>query len=202
MHQVVTLWDMAQKQDVDGLSAHIQWDGNAILYDSHPELSPRATQRHYGSFSLLHDQENNPSGFRLTRRFTADEKRREVFESGFPRAKLEGDVIHRALYCVQSFVNEHLKDVMLLRLEWNSDSTASVLHVNSGLSSLWDAFWYQFAETIADKIEVTRKCVRPGCSVILENPRANRNYCSDACGMKAYRKRPTYHERKRKAEHL
>ncbi len=99
-------------------------------------------------------------------------------------------------------MNEHLKDIMLLRLEWDSDRDASVLHVGLGLSSLWDALWYQFAETIANKIEVARKCVRPGCSVILENPRANKAYCSNACKMKAYRKGPTYYERKRKAEHF
>jgi hypothetical protein len=45
----------------------------------------------------------------------------------------------------------------------------------------------------------TRVCKGPGCSTILENPRANKVYCSTSCRMRAYRKSPTYSKNRRKS---
>jgi hypothetical protein len=110
--------------------------------------------------------------------------------------------MYQALYCVQSFVNEHVREIMLPRLEWNADRDALVLRADLAFLSLWDALWYQFAETIGQTVEMARKCKRSGCSVILENPRVNKEYCSNACKMKAYRKGLTYHKNRHKAKHI
>ncbi len=40
MRQAVSVWQMARKGDVEGLSPFIEWDGRSVRYNSHPELAP------------------------------------------------------------------------------------------------------------------------------------------------------------------
>ncbi len=85
MQQAVTLWDMVQNEDIDGLSKHVQWDGKAALYNSHPELSPQ--NMYYGSFNFQLGRGGKPPVFHNTRKFVADANNVEFFESGFSRKK-------------------------------------------------------------------------------------------------------------------
>jgi hypothetical protein len=173
MRQAVALWDMLQAGDTDKLSRHFWWEGQNILkYVSDPPSVPGE-----GLGGAPPTTQPQPESFSV---------RGAWLERFHP-----GDVIEPARYAVQRLVNRHLKEWGSSQLLWERRSTRLRLHlVPDGLAG---ALWLQFARAI-DGEKTYRRCRE--CPTWFElSPdiaRTNRFYCSDACRLKAYRRRKAH----------
>ena len=169
MRQAVSVWQMARKGDVEGLSPFIEWDGRSVRYNSHPELAPgeRPEVPYYQTLSLIANEELNPERFNRFR----------------PR-----DVIEPALCYVQQVVNNRLKGRISPRMLWTEDGSRLCLFFVPG--SLAGALWLQLARAIENDSDF-RTCDE--CRIWFEvapgRGRTDKTYCSDACRNRAYRRR-------------
>ncbi len=99
-----------------------------------------------------------------------------------------GDVIEPALVVVQDIVNKNLVRRVSPQLLLKHDSPGLILYHLP--TSLLDALWLQFAQAINGnkRYQRCREC-NDAFELTPEITRADRVYCSDACRMKAYRRR-------------
>lgn len=179
LKRAVTLWDMVEAGNVEGLARHIIWKETedkekkeklvSVSYDSHPELpldqAPPGEGEWHISASIATSREPE-----LLSRFQP------------------GDVGQPALYYVQKVVNDHLTGRLSPRLLWNQERTQLGLYMAP--NGLIGALWLQFAQAISGNKRY-HQCEYCGTwfEVSLEASRPTRVYCSDACRFKAYRKR-------------
>ncbi len=165
MRRAVQLWEAAHNGDVASLSRVINWKGrDAVQYNAQPdEADPTQTRK----WEVIASAHINPG----------------VLAHFQP-----GDVIRPALYYVQRTVNESVKGIISPRLLWKDDMTGLGWHVVP--DSLLGALWLQLAQAISGKKEY-RRCLSCDRWYELEpaTARQSKLYCSDACRMRAYRRR-------------
>ena len=168
MRQMVDLWGKARNGDVEGLAPHIQWRKGEVYYFSHPDLGPKERRKR--------------PGVKTVARISA----RSSYE--LSRVYPNRDLVGPAFSYVQQAVNDRLKDCVSSRLLWDPPHSGLKLHVVP--DSLLGALWFQFAQAIEHNSDF-RMCAE--CAMWFElSPRTARTdkiYCSDACRMRAYRKR-------------
>lgn len=164
MRECVTLWRMVKAGDTAGLSRHITWDDSpprVILYDGRPGED-------FGTKAAIAGERLHPS----------------LFES-IPR----GNVALAAQHYLQDTVNRRLRERANVRLLWDSDKYGR-LDLAIWPRGLIGALWVQVARAI-DGDRDFRSCDVCGrwWEVGRDGKRTNRRYCSNACKLRAYRKR-------------
>ena len=168
LKQAVTLWDMVEAGNFEGVAQHIVWKDKRVDYHSHPGRSVNAVSPvDVPTLATIASQEIRPD---LLERFQ------------------EGEVGQPARYYVQEVINRHLEGRISPRLLWNHERTQlGLYHVPHGLIG---ALWLQFAQAIAGNKKY-HQCKYCGTwiEMSLEASRPTRDYCSNACRFKAYRKR-------------
>ena len=169
MRQMVDLWDRARNGDVEGLAPHIQWRNREVYYFSHPALGPKERPKHPAVKTVA----------RISARSSYE------LSQVYPNR----DLIGPAFSHLQQVANDRIKDCVSSRLLWDPPHSRLKLHVVP--DSLLGALWLQFAQAIEHNSDF-RKCVE--CEemwfeVSPQKARADKVYCSDACRMRAYRKR-------------
>ena len=171
MHDGVAIWDAVRREDEDFLS-HCMW------YENEDRLvywEPLSDQWHISGEELLAAPDHHP------------ERLEQIRERGVLRA---------GLFIVQDLINEGLRTRVHERLMWADDRLAISLIP----SNLIGALWLQFAHSVAADVDFA-KCVECGTwfEVAPGSGRPDKRYCSDACRMRAYRKRKAAKSRKNKA---
>src|SRR5262245_21694274 len=176
MRHVVTLWDMVQRGDVDGLSRQIRWDKDErwgkdlVLFDSHPELKPKRKPK------------------------PPDERARKLiaFGGGIPEswrhASGQEHFVGPAIDYIQQVTNRDLEGGVSPKLDGGARGGHPTLrYVPNSLSG---ALWLQVAEAISGK-KIYRICEVCGRAfeVRPETTRSDRVYCRAACRTRAYRTR-------------
>jgi hypothetical protein len=186
MRQVVALWEMASARDVGGLRDVIVRGFNVIQFQPKAawllptwrlaEAAGEATEE-----PPLFQDESIPS----TEPFilTADARAVERFQ----RFSDEG-VIAWAFIAVEGIANRFLRGAVQCNLR--VDSELGVAEVVQEPDNLGSALWLQFAKA-ADAGTRFRICKTCGewFDLPLRGARLTREYCSDACRIRAYRNR-------------
>jgi hypothetical protein len=171
MRLAVDLWESARRGDSDHLDRMISWDpeGTRVMIDTHPEL-----ERGQVPQTPAH----------VHRAVIADERLDPDILARF----VPGDAIGPALHCMQSLINEHLHHRASPRLLWEQSRDRLGLYIVP--DGLIGAMWLQFARAV-ERDARFRKC--PECGTWFEvapgRGRTDKQFCSNACRTKAYRKR-------------
>jgi hypothetical protein len=186
MQRAVRIWDMLQARDVAGLSRYISWQegGERILrpdlfpvqveqgwvYDSHPDLPP---------FPVDPLRASPPPPGRSSQMIQPVE---DLFKPG--------DVLTPAMFLVQRWINDHLKERVSPRLLYHLEFGTQVLQIVP--NNLLGAMWLQFAHTIAGN-KKHRPCKECGKWIEISSEEdgrsARRMFCSDPCKFRDYRRR-------------
>lgn len=162
MKPAVTLWDMAQNRDEEGLSKIIKWvSDDRVLYENVVN----------GMFTgtTIADKSDNPDVF--------------------GRFRGVGDLITPAKYCLQKMVNKELTESASPKLLWENN-VPHRLGLYFAPSSLIGALWLQFAEAIGRNKEFKR-CRECNGLFDVSGPgsRKDREFCRPACKTRAHRKK-------------
>jgi hypothetical protein len=184
MRRALAVWDKLQNLDADGLSHFIRWQDAEYLadgrtrtlapgwvYDSHPDLPP----------FRVDPRRSVPPGPGRTSKFI--EPVGDLFK--------KGDVLMPALFLLQGWVNNHLKDHVAPRLLYHLDQRKEVLRIVP--HNLLGAMWLQLAEAI-DGRKKYRTCKECGTWFEIsakqsDHRTARRVFCSDHCKSRDYRLR-------------
>ena len=171
MQLAVDLWESARQGDTEHLERMITWapEGTRVSINTHPELErgqlpEKPTHVHRAVIAAEHlDQD-------ILARF------------------VPGDPIGPALHCMQGLINEHLHHRASPRLLWEQDRDRLGLYIVP--EGLIGALWLQFARAV-ERDARFRQCLE--CTTWFEvapgRGRTDKQFCSNACRTKAYRKR-------------
>jgi hypothetical protein len=180
MRRTISLWDLMQKGDRNGLSKHIRWEKQgtelSVFYDSHPD-QPVASRP------------DNAQMVRIASEFSGDMSR---------QYRLNDPVLPAQTY-LQGVVNEKLaRGVISQLLPAPETRQLTLYHVPRDLLG---ALWLQFARAMSGN-KAYRVCKECGqwFEVSPERSRTTRQFCSDACKSKAYRGRKKGQEGKGEEE--
>jgi hypothetical protein len=171
MRLAVDLWESARGGDSDHLDRMISWDpeGTRVMIDTHPELERGQVPQ---------------TSAHVHRAVIADERLDPDILARF----VPGDAIGPALHCMQSLINEHLHHRASPRLLWEQSRDRLGLYIVP--DGLIGALWLQFARAV-ERDARFREC--PECGTWFEvapgRGRTDKQFCSNACRTKAYRKR-------------
>lgn len=165
MRRALELWDAVKAGNLDVLSRRIAWKNGGVMYDE--AVGAPIDSAHLRAMQWIAAPEIHP-------------ERLERFRPG--------DLVSPALYVVQEIVNDHLHGRVSPRLLWGEDRSRLGLYLVPG--SLIGALWLQFAQAIDRRAEF-RRCeeCRAWFEVSSEGFRTSKLYCSNACRLRAYRKR-------------
>ena len=168
MHDAVVFWDAARLGQEDILKKSIWFDGDTVCWHSVPDGWA------FSGEAWVSEPEHHPERFE------------DIKRHGLARA---------ALFIVQDVVNEGLRARVHEQLQWDETSERSTIRIMP--TNLIGALWLQ----LANAIEANRdygQCSE--CSSWFEiapgSGRPDKRYCSDACRMRAYRKRKSAREYK------
>jgi hypothetical protein len=169
MRRTVSLWDLIQKGDLNGLSKHIRWEKQgtelSVFYDSHPDQP-------------VDSRPDNAERIRIASGISGDLSRQYRLN----------DLVLPAQTYLQGVVNEKLaRGVISQLLPAPETRQLTLYHVPRDLLG---ALWLQFARAMSGNKEY-RVCKECGewFEVSPERSRTTRQFCSDACKSKAYRGR-------------
>jgi hypothetical protein len=188
MRRAVAIWDMVEARDEAGLSQSIRWEAGGEKkvhpnyppvqvaqgwrYDSHPALPP-----------VYLDRRGVPP-------FPAPGRLQQMIlpVPGLFRAD---DVITPASFMVQRWINEHLKEHAAPSVVYDLDLQKRVIQIIP--DSLLSAMWLQFAQAVEGNKDY-RSCKECGRWFELSSRQADhrtkrREFCSDPCKSRDYRKR-------------
>ncbi len=188
MRNTIELWDFVRTGDEENLASRIRWDGpNTVVFHA-PEIQ---TFRLTDPLSEITDTEHVVSDPLTGLTNYRDAAYTIASDRCYPdrlRKFSRGEVLGPARDCVQDFVNLSLKARVSPRLEESAPATRPQIRlVPHGLIG---ALWLQLAQSI-DGDRDYRRCsecltwfeIAPGSG------REDKRYCSNACRMRAYRKR-------------
>jgi hypothetical protein len=171
MRHALRLWDLVNAHDEAELRRHIKWaaDGSGVQYQSYPDLADR---RHTAD-ALAIEIESIASKY---------------FHRETLAVLVPGDVFRPAMMRVQAVINKRLAGRASPRLLW--DRSLSELSVHLAPDGLVGALWLQFAQAVAGD-RTFRSCgeCKRWYETYPDSARADRQYCSDACRVRAYRRR-------------
>ncbi|MCP4317732.1 MAG: hypothetical protein GY789_17365 [Hyphomicrobiales bacterium] len=161
MHDAVVLWDSAHRRDKAILNSSIWFDGDSVCWHSVPDGWS------FSGAAWVSAPDHHPDRYY------------EIRRHGLARA---------ALYIVQDLVNEGLRARVHEQLVWDEIAgrpTVRIIPIN-----LVGALWLQFANAIEGNHDFGQ-CASCGSwfVVVPGAGRPDKRYCSDACRMRAYRKR-------------
>ncbi len=193
MRAAVRLWDMAKRDNREALEALIEFEDKAILWSygrqrgEHRENGPDeagqipwdeviAGMPPWDTFSapemVVHqnyvaDPVSNP-------------ERLDLIE--------KKDFVTAAFFVVQDFINDGLRARASPELKWEASQQRHATHLVP--SSLIGALWLQLALAVEGNKE-HRQCheCKSWFEIFPGSGRPDKLYCSDACRMRAYRKR-------------
>lgn len=159
----VELWDATctGKQSTHALGKFLKWENGSVVF------------------------ERNEKTWQRFRRL----ERSEIGLEGKPEAVARGDLTRAAMRFVQVWVNDALNGNASPCLLWNHGRLVWRLRPHGLLGALWLQFAMDIHGNRAAKDY--HACVECGTAFEIGsgNTRASRAYCSDACRMRAYRKR-------------
>ena len=159
MRSAVAFWDAARHEQHKLLEACIKIDGDCVSWSSVPILR--------SSFISITD-----TGFR-------PERLAQIRQHGLVRA---------AHYIVQDLINEGLRARVHEQLRWNADLERLAIQIVP--INLIGAMWLQFATAVEGGHEYGQcEVCKNWFEVTPGSGRPDKRYCSDACRMRAYRKR-------------
>ena len=172
MRLAVDFWESARHGDTDHLERMISWDQEhtRVSIHTHPELQEGQLPREP---AYVH------------RAVIADER---LGSRTSWRGSCRAISIGPALHCMQSLINEHLHHRASPRLLWEQSRDRLGLYIVP--DGLIGAMWLQFARAV-ERDAKFRQC--PECTTWFEvapgRGRTDKQFCSNACRTKAYRKR-------------
>jgi hypothetical protein len=180
LHRLTSLWDLCEVGDVEGLSRHVYWEGDVIVY-SHQPLKEGEADRPRG-----HGRRQVMLSKGALRR-SAGGPERPADTHWFTRMP-PGELVLPTLVFLQREINAHLEPESSPRLLWNPATGA--LNLTSRPTTLLGMLWLQFAGALSGKVSfhecpTCRKWVRIG----QDSARTNRRYCSNACRTQGLRAR-------------
>jgi hypothetical protein len=171
MRLAVDLWESARQGNTDHLGRMISWapDASQVSINTHPDLQ-------------LGQLPQRPAY--VHRAVIADERLDQEILVRF----VPGEPIGPALHCMQGLINEHLHHRASPRLLWEPNRDRLGLYIVP--DGLIGALWLQFARAV-ERDAKFRQCTE--CTTWFEvapgRGRADKQFCSNACRTKAYRKR-------------
>ena len=166
MRRVLDVWELARAGDLEGLSRLIH------------------AKEKLKDISMSQSISSGLSGLVMSGQIIlSPEGHPEILEEA--RA---GDLVKSALLQVQYRVNEQLRGLTSPRILWDIDGTRLGLGIQP--TSLLGAMWLQLARAI-DGQKDYRQCkeCQTWFELSPEVARTNRQYCSNACRIRAYRGR-------------
>ena len=171
----VTLWDLAESNDIKELKKFIHWKGkHTVIYK-------------FGIKSIK--RKGKWPKFQVGRSIIAmDENENDRFRPELMARFRPGDLNHPARCHVQNMINDRIEGLVSSRMLWESERDRLSLYFVP--SSLLGAMWLQFAQAI-DGDKKYRRCqeCRKPYEISPEKARTSKFYCSNACRSKNYRDR-------------
>ena len=165
LRRCIQLHDWAAQQNLEALAEVIKWENDSVVYRS--QLEP-----------------GSPISLESKFRVIGDPRISEAVFHSFDR----GDLVRPALTFIQSEIHERLERMTGVRLLWDRDGNRLINAVVP--SSLLGAMWLQFSISI-QRGSHYRRCAECGKHFELAPgmARSDKQFCSDACRVRANRRR-------------
>jgi hypothetical protein len=175
LRRAVTLWDLAEENDVEELSKIIHWTGPRTVvyeYGRDPKKEKDEVSKYWAGYSLIAMDEG---------------ERKRVHPELIDRFQY-GELNLPVRYYIQKIINDRLKGLVFPQMLWERNRNRLSLYFVP--SSLLGALWLQFAQAI-DGDKKYRKCqeCRKPYEISPETARTSKLFCSNACRSKNYRER-------------
>jgi hypothetical protein len=187
MRRAVDLWDLYQKGDGESLAWYIRWTkdstgGDRVSFQGGPVADERG-QAHPDEEGDDGGEEIPVEHYEITGEIASPQSNAEWLAQFKP-----GDVFLPALVQIQRQVNEHLQALGPPALTY--DVVQDRLVLRQVPRSLLQAMWLQFAEAVSGgkKHHQCRGCLR-WFEITPRGMRSTRFHCSDACRVRAHRRR-------------
>lgn len=197
LRNAVEVYDMLQSGDIAGLEQRIKWDQKGRpFYTTCPEGLEAARESLMRAITPALRPDLPPPG-----PDDAVEGGPFALELILGEDLPVGEPIPAAFAFVRQTVNSHLDGAASARIVRSDSPTGATLAFVP--SSLIGAIWLQFAETIAQN-KTFRRCQECGAwfETSGQGTRTSRQFCSNACRVRAYRNRIAEAQRLHKEEGL
>jgi len=199
MRMAVEIWDIARRNDQNALKNLIVFEDDCVLLRY--KTGDRSPQENVGNYL---DIESRDELEQLMEQVVQGMEQHVCVTTGNIFAELflsekyhhpermsvisKDDLPTAALFAVEDLINEGLKGRVSAQMGWSNDEGRQVTQLVP--DSLIGAMWLQFSMAVSRDIDFEHclECqswfeIAPGSG------RPDKSYCSDACRMRAYRKR-------------
>lgn len=197
MNLAVSIWQAVSRDDKATFAKHLSWGDSVqwkidpgLEYDLHARSGPDSPVDDATLIAAYREQLREPSDNAPERTFTgwlliSSEKH---YPERLEQLRQSRNGRQAAMYAVQDMINEGLNGRAYPRLEPAGEPMMQRIRLTP--TGLLGALWLQFAFAVDGNIDY-RQCsecqswfeIAPG------RGRPEKSYCSDACRMRAYRKR-------------